>query len=78
MSTPNEDLTPIQRAVSALGWGGQSKLARELTARGKSCTPQAVQKWCATGRVPEDRIDDIESITGTPIREQHRDLADTT
>lgn len=61
------ELTPIQRAVAKLGWGGQSKLARELSKSGKPCTPQAVQKWCATGHVPEDRIEDVERITGVSL-----------
>lgn len=70
MATTNDEteLTPIQRAVAKLGWGGQSKLARELSKLGKPCTPQAVQKWCATGHVPPDRVDDVEQITGEPMR----------
>lgn len=78
METSDNDLSPIQRAVAALGWGGQSKLARELSARGKPCTPQAVQKWCAAGRVPDDRIADVEAITGTPIRDEQAEVSGST
>lgn len=68
------ELTPIQRACAALGWGGQSKLARELSKRGAPCTPQAVQKMCATGHVPADRVLDIESVTGVSRYELRPDL----
>jgi hypothetical protein len=70
MATTNDEaeLNPIARAVAKLGWGGQSKLARKLTELGKPCTPQAVQKWCATGHVPPDRIDDVERILGERLR----------
>jgi len=44
-------------AVSQVG--GQSALARKLNVR-----PQAVQKWCATGRVPPLRVLAVEAATG--------------
>lgn len=68
------ELTPIQRACAALGWGGQSKLARELSARGPRCTPQAVQKMYSSGHVPADRVLDIEAVTGVPRHELRPDL----
>jgi len=39
--------------------GGQSALARRL-----GCTPQAVQRMYATGRVPPARVLAVESLTG--------------
>jgi len=39
--------------------GGQSALARQL-----GCTPQAVQRMYATGRVPPARVLAVESLTG--------------
>ncbi len=47
----------IERAVDAAG--GQSALARAL-----GVTPQAVQRWCATGVVPPIRVIDVERLTG--------------
>lgn len=41
--------------------GGQSALAKIL-----HCSPQAIQKWCARGRVPAERVISIESATGVP------------
>lgn len=74
-STPEKVLSPIQRAVAALGWGGQTNLARELSKLGKPCSPQAVQKWCATGHVPDDRIEHVERITGVRIRAENTEQA---
>lgn len=45
----------IQRAANAAG--GQSALARLLDVK-----PQAVQRWCATGIVPANRVLDIERV----------------
>ena len=47
---------PIQRAVFSVG--GQSALARKLGVK-----PQAVQRWCATGTVPSNRVLDVERVT---------------
>lgn len=49
--------------------GGQSALAREL-----GCTPQAVQKMCASGRVPAERVLLIEKLTKVPRYELRPDL----
>ena len=46
----------IERAAQLMG--GQSALARKL-----GCTPQAVLKMCATGRVPAERVLAIEEAT---------------
>ncbi|MDH4580517.1 helix-turn-helix domain-containing protein [Pseudomonas sp. BN415] len=48
---------PAQRAANAAG--GQSALARMI-----GCTPQAVQKMCATGHVPAERVLQIEAAVG--------------
>jgi DNA-binding transcriptional regulator YdaS (Cro superfamily) len=53
------DETPIQEAARKAG--GQSALARAL-----DLTPQAVQKWCAQGFVPSNRVLDVEAVTGVP------------
>jgi DNA-binding transcriptional regulator YdaS (Cro superfamily) len=68
------ELSPIQQACAALGWGGQSKLARELTRIGSPCTPQAIQKMCSTGHVPAERVLDIEKITGVSRHKLRPDL----
>lgn len=57
----------IHRAVQAAG--GQSALARAL-----KVTPQAVQKMCASGRVPAERVLEIEKATGVPRHELRPDL----
>lgn len=73
-TSENTQASPIERACAFFGWGGQSKLARELSKVGDPCTPQAVQKMCATGHVPKDRVLDIEKITGIPRNELRPDL----
>ncbi|MDR3414202.1 MAG: YdaS family helix-turn-helix protein [Formivibrio sp.] len=60
-------ITPIQRAAAAVG--GQSALAKLL-----KCTPQTVQKWCATGRVPAERVLGIELFTGVSKEDLRPDL----
>lgn len=60
-------ITAIQKAAKAVG--GQSALAREL-----KVTPQAVQKMCSGGRVPAERVLDIERITGISRSELRPDL----
>lgn len=42
--------------------GGQSALARVL-----GCSPQAVQRMCATGKVPAERVLQIEAATDRKI-----------
>lgn len=49
--------------------GGQSALARIL-----GCSPQAVQRMCATGRIPAERVIPIEDATGVPRHIQRPDL----
>ncbi|MCY1295748.1 putative antitoxin of bacterial toxin-antitoxin system, YdaS/YdaT [compost metagenome] len=51
---------PAQRAAKAAG--GQSALAKAL-----GCTPQAVQRMCATGHVPAERVLQIEAAVGTRV-----------
>ena len=59
--------TAIHRACEAAG--SQSALARML-----EVTPQAVQSWCATGRVPAERVISIEAATGISRHELRPDL----
>jgi DNA-binding transcriptional regulator YdaS (Cro superfamily) len=49
--------------------GGQSALARIL-----GCTPQAVQRMCATGRIPAERVLAIEKASGVSRHELRPDL----
>ena len=49
--------------------GGQTALARAL-----GCTPQAVQRMCASGRVPAERVLAIETITKVPRHELRPDI----
>jgi len=49
--------------------GGQSALARLL-----GCTPQAVQRMCATGRIPAERVLAIEEATGVSRHALRPDL----
>lgn len=58
---------PICRAAKAAG--GQSALARIL-----KVTPQAVQKMCASGRVPAERVLEIEKATGVSRHELRPDI----
>ncbi|MCM2362441.1 MULTISPECIES: YdaS family helix-turn-helix protein [Pseudomonas] len=55
------------RAAEAAG--SQSALARVL-----GCTPQNVQKWCATGRIPAERVIPVEQATGIPRHELRPDI----
>lgn len=56
----------ISRAAAIVG--GQSALARKL-----GCTPQAVQKMCATGKVPAERVNSIvDAVDGQVTREELR------
>ncbi|MBT1262527.1 chaperone [Pseudomonas syringae] len=56
-----------ERAARAAG--SQSALARVL-----GCTPQNVQRWCASGRVPAERVISVEQATGIPRHELRPDL----
>jgi DNA-binding transcriptional regulator YdaS (Cro superfamily) len=58
---------PICKAAKAAG--GQSALARLLRV-----TPQAVQKMCASGRVPAERVLEIEKATGVSRHELRPDI----
>lgn len=54
------NISAIQRAANAAG--SQSALARLLDVK-----PQAVQRWCATGVVPANRVLDIERATNGEV-----------
>ena len=60
-----------QNAITqaAIAAGGQSALARTL-----KCKPQAVQKWCATGKVPAERVLAVEAATGISRSDLRPDL----
>lgn len=60
-------MNAISRAAEKLG--GQSALARAL-----GITPQAVQRMCATGRVPAGRVLSIERLSGVSRHELRPDL----
>ncbi|MDH4560364.1 YdaS family helix-turn-helix protein [Pseudomonas sp. BN411] len=51
---------PAQRAADVVG--GQSALARLI-----GCKPQAVQRMCATGHVPAERVLQIEAAVGAQV-----------
>lgn len=57
----------ISRAAEIAG--SQSALARIL-----GCTPQAVQRMCASGRVPAERVLDVERATGVKRYELRPDI----
>lgn len=50
----------IQKAVDAMG--GQSALARKV-----KVTPQRVQQWVKSGKVPAERVLEIESATAYAV-----------
>lgn len=50
-------MTGIDKAIKALK-GNQSELARKI-----GVTPQAVQQWSKSGKVPAERVLDIEAAT---------------
>ena len=52
--------TEIVRACRLAG--GQSELARKLTAAGAKVTPQAVYKWVKAGKTPPDKASIIEQL----------------
>jgi DNA-binding transcriptional regulator YdaS (Cro superfamily) len=60
-----------QNAISRAAFiaGGQSALARSI-----GCTPQAVQVWCSSGRVPAERVLVIEKLTKVSRHELRPDL----
>jgi DNA-binding transcriptional regulator YdaS (Cro superfamily) len=61
------DRNAVERAAKAAG--GQSALARVL-----GCTPQNVQRWCASGRVPAERVLSVERATGVSRYELRPDI----
>lgn len=50
----------IHKAV--LYAGGQSALAREIGLK-----PQAVQRWCKAGKVPAERVLDVERVVEAKV-----------
>jgi len=54
------DTTALEQAAQLLG--GQSALARQL-----NVTPQAVQAWCKTGRIPAERVLAVEAATNGEV-----------
>lgn len=64
-------ITPQQAAIihAVDKAGGQSALARKLGIR-----PQAVQKWCAAGRIPPTRVLAVEAATGVSRKALRPDI----
>lgn len=60
------DNAPTRAAKAA---GGQSSLARALNIK-----PQAVQHWCATGKIPAERVLSVEAASGISRHELRPDL----
>ena len=58
---------PAQRAAKAAG--SQTALAKAL-----GCTPQNVQRMCATGQIPAKHVIRIEKATGISRHELRPDL----
>ena len=67
MPSKSRKPSAIQRAAAAVG--GQSALARAV-----NVAPQAVQKWCATGNVPAERVIPVEAISGVSRHDLRPDL----
>ncbi|MBI6848606.1 MULTISPECIES: transcriptional regulator [Pseudomonas syringae group] len=59
--------SPILRAVKAVG-------SQVLMAKALGCTPQNVQKMCATGKVPGKHVLKIEAASGVHRSELNPDL----
>lgn len=57
---------PTRASIST---GGQSALARAL-----KVTPQAVQRWCSTGKIPAERVLEVEQASGVSRHELRPDL----
>jgi len=57
----------IEKAVRVAG--GQSSLARQIPV-----SPQAVQQWVATGKVPAERVRIISKITGVSPADLRPDI----
>ena len=53
-------MKPIERAVEIIG--SQSAVARIFGIK-----PQAVQLWCSTGKVPAERVLEIERATNGDV-----------
>ena len=49
--------------------GGQSELARKLDIR-----QQAISQWVARGRVPAERVLEVERVTGVPRQQIRPDI----
>ncbi|MCP4615979.1 MAG: helix-turn-helix domain-containing protein [Bradyrhizobium sp.] len=58
-----------QSAIERAADGNMSELARKV-----GLTPQAVQKWCARGKPPAERVLEIERVTGVPRYELRPDI----
>ena len=53
-------MNPIAKAVEIAG--GQSAVARALTAAGTPITPQGVGHWCRAKTLPAERVLDLEAL----------------
>lgn len=78
----SKTVNPHPQRAADLFAGGQSEMARRLSdlyaaehpgVPDTSLTPQAVGGWCRSGRVPAERVLDVERITnGQVTRHQLR------
>lgn len=60
---------PIEKVMAKFG-------GRPAAAAALGITPQAIQKWMDKGRVPFDRVLQVERLTGIPRHELRPDLKD--
>jgi hypothetical protein len=61
--------SPLQRALAALGDGGQVQLARRC-----DVTPQAITGWIKKDRVPPEHVLTVEKETGVSRHELRSDV----
>jgi len=54
--------------------GSNSEVARRLTAMGKGITHQAVSSWERKGKLPVERVLDIERLSGVSRHDLRRDI----
>lgn len=72
---PPKVVNPFPQRAADLFAGGQSELARRLSdlyaaehpGADASLTPQAVGGWCRSGRVPAERVLDVERVTNGQV-----------
>ncbi|WP_024873117.1 transcriptional regulator [Tolumonas lignilytica] len=63
----NQDKTPLEKAINSAG--SQVLLAEML-----GVTPQAVQQWKKSNKVPAERVISVERITGVSRHDIRPDI----